>query len=324
MVAKSRLARAFWVTAPGRGEIRDEVLGNPGPSDIVVRAVYSGVSRGTESLVFAGRVPESERSRMRAPFQSGEFSFPVKYGYASVGVVEEGAPALVGRHVFVLHPHQSRYIVPEDAVHPIPTDVPPARAVLAANLETALNGVWDARPHLGDRVAVVGAGTIGCLAAWLIGRMPGCVVTLVDINPRRAAVAATLGVQFATPSDAPRDVDGVVHASGSADGLTVALSLAGFEATIVELSWYGEAIVPAPLGGAFHSRRLTLKSSQVGHVAVSQRARWPTRRRMGLALDLLADSALDVLVTGEGAFEDLPRVMLELSSPGPLCHRIRY
>lgn len=316
--------RAFWVVAPGRGEIRREPLPPAGSADIVVRATFSGVSRGTEALVFAGRVPESERERMRAPFQVGEFGSPVKYGYASVGVVDDGPPELRGRHVFVLHPHQDWYVVPASAAFLVPPEVPPHRAVLAANLETALNGVWDASPSIGDRVVVIGAGVVGCLAAWLLGRMPGTSVTLVDVNRARETTAGLLGVRFSTPGDVAGDADLVVHASGSADGLALALDVAGLESTIVELSWYGDRIVPLALGQAFHSRRLTIKSSQVGRLALAQRARWTPARRMQLALTLLADAALDGLVSGESPFDELPHVMTALATPGALCHRIRY
>jgi 2-desacetyl-2-hydroxyethyl bacteriochlorophyllide A dehydrogenase len=319
-------ARAFWVAAPGRGEIRDEVLRTPSGDEVLVHAMYSGISRGTEALVFRGRVPRSEWFRMRAPFQTGEFPAPVKYGYSSVGRVEHGPHELTGRTVFVLHPHQTRFIVPAGAVHVLPDGIPPARAVLAANLETALNGVWDARPHVGDRIAVIGAGTIGCLAAWLTSRIAGCDVELVDINPRRAAVAGALGVRFAEPAAAARDADVVIHASGAPEGLELALQVAADEATIVELSWFGDQAVPLSLGGAFHARRLTIASSQVGRVAPSQRPRWDTMRRMALALRLLDDPALDALITGESEFETLPDVMATLAqSPGDaLCHRIRY
>ena len=319
-------ARAFWIAGPGRGEIRTEPLPSASPGDVVVRALYSGISRGTEALVFGGHVPTSEYERMRAPFQSGSFPGPVKYGYASVGVVERGPRELAGRHVFSLFPHQTRYVLPAAAVHPIPEDVPPGRAVLAANLETAINGLWDAAPRVGDRVTVVGAGTVGSLSAWLAGRIHGCDVELVDINPRRAAVAGALGVRFAAPEGARDDADLVIHASGAAAGLDLALRLAGFEATIVEMSWYGNQQVPLPLGQAFHARRLTIKSSQVGHVATAQRPRWDFRRRMTLALASLADPALDVLVTGESPFESLPDVMPQLAGGtlDALCHRIRY
>ena len=319
-------ARAFWVAAPGHGEIRPEVLRSPADDDVVVQALFSGISRGTEALVFSGRVPQSEWTRMRAPFQEGEFPRAVKYGYASVGRVECGSSELKERIVFVLHPHQTRYVVPASAVHVLPADVPPGRAILAANVETALNGVWDASPQVGDRVVVIGAGTVGCLVAWLASRIEGCDVQLVDVNPQRQRVAQALGVSFARPDDASCDADIVIHVSGSPDGLQQALAIAGFEATIIEMSWFGDRQVALPLGGAFHSRRLTIKSSQVGHVAASQRARWDTRRRMARALSLLADPALDVLITGESAFDDLPDVMARLAhAPGDaLCHRIKY
>jgi 2-desacetyl-2-hydroxyethyl bacteriochlorophyllide A dehydrogenase len=318
-------ARAFWVTAPGRGEIRAETLDARRDGEVLVRAQYSGISRGTESLVFQGRVPPSENERMRAPFQSGAFTFPLKYGYASVGVVEEGPADLVRQNVFVLYPHQTRYVVPRAAVHVLPSAVPARRAVLTANLETAINGLWDADVQAGDRVTVVGAGTVGCLTAWLAGKVPGCEVELVDVNPARASVAKALGVSYAPPGDAIGERDVVVHASGSSDGLSTAIRLAGFEAVVVEMSWYGTRAVTIPLGESFHARRLTLRSSQVGHVPAEKRARWDSRRRLELALRLLDDDALDVLITGESDFERLPETMVSLIDPGTtLCHVIKY
>jgi threonine dehydrogenase-like Zn-dependent dehydrogenase len=291
-----------------------------------VRALYSGISRGTEALVFQGRVPRSEHERMRAPFQAGDFPGPVKYGYASVGRVVEGPAARVGRHVFALYPHQTEYTLDARAVYDVPDDVPPSRAVLAANLETAINGLWDAQPHVGDRVAVIGGGTVGCLAAWLAGRFPGCSVQLVDVNPRREAVAQALGVRFALPDAASTSADLVIHASGTPAGLALALQLAAFESAVVDLSWYGDHVVPLRLGESFHSNRLTLISSQVGHIAPRQRARWTSARRMNLALTLLSDPVLDVLISGESEFDALPRVMARLAAePGDtLCHRITY
>lgn len=319
-------ARSFWVAEPNRGEIRAETLRGPGPDEAVVRTLFSGISRGTEALVFAGAVPKSEHERMRAPFQVGTFPAPVKYGYSNVGIVERGPAELVGRHVFCLYPHQTRYVAPVAALHALPSDVPPARAVLAANLETAVNGLWDATPRVGDRIAVVGAGTVGCLVAWLAARLPGVDVQLVDVDARKRAVAAELGVALALAPAAIHDADLVVHASGTEAGLASALQLAGFEATVLELSWYGARRPTVALGEAFHSRRLTLKSSQVGAVATEQRARWTTARRMQLVLRLLADPKLDSLITGESAFEDLPRVLARLASPSEytLCHRIKY
>ena len=323
----SDAARAFWIVAPGRGEIRDEPIEAP-PSDaqVVVRAEYSGISRGTEALVFNGRVPAGEYARMRAPFQAGDFPAPVKYGYASAGVVEQGPRDLIGRRVFALFPHQTRYAIPVEGIYPLPDSVPSRRAVLAANLETALNGLWDAQLQAGQRVAVIGAGTVGSLVAWLAGQMPGCEVELIDVQPRRAAVASAMGVRFATPDTAASDVNVVIHVSGSPAGLDLALRIAGFEATVLEMSWFGDQVVPLRLGESFHSRRLTLKSSQVGVVAPSHRNRLTSRQRLQHAISLLAEPALETLITGESPFEELPRVMARLASgPGDtLCHRISY
>lgn len=318
-------ARAFWTVGQNLGEIRSEALRDHRGGEVIVRALFSAVSRGTESLVFTGRVPTSEYERMRAPFQAGFFPFPVKYGYISVGEVEQGPLELIGKKVFALYPHQTRYIVPVDAVTVLPDDVPAERAVLAANLETAINGVWDSGLQIGDRVAVVGGGTVGCLVAW-VAKRAGATVQLVDRNPARRAIADALGVGFAPPADAAPDADVLLHCSGHSDGLDLALRLAAFESRVVELSWYGTTIVPLALGEAFHVKRLQLISSQVGHVAPSHRSRWTHARRLQLALSMLTDSLLDALITGESAFDDLPAEMVRLTEqPGnTLCHRIRY
>lgn len=326
MSSELESARAFWLAAPGRGEIRVERLEPPSGDEARVRTLYSGISRGTESLVFRGEVPPNQYRTMRAPFQRGEFPAPVKYGYCSVGVVEAGPTELCGLTVFCLYPHQNRYVVPVAALTPVPPTIPSGRAVLAANLETALNVLWDAAPRLGDRITVIGAGVVGCLIARLAGRLPGCVVQLVDVDPRREAITHRLGVHFALPERAEGEQDRVIHTSGSPAGLAAALGLAGFEATVVEASWFGARPVSLPLGEAFHSQRLTIHSSQVGHVATAQRGRWDHRRRMATVMKLLDDPALDALISGESPFADLPRVLAELSaSPnGALCHRIVY
>jgi threonine dehydrogenase-like Zn-dependent dehydrogenase len=254
----------------------------------------------------------------------GLFPFPVKYGYAVVGTIEEGPRK--GATIFALHPHQNVFTLPADAVSEVPASVPPRRAVLAANMETALNAVWDAAPGPADRIAIVGAGVVGALVAYLCGRLPGAQVTLVDTNPARATLAKTLGVGFATPAQAPQDCDVVFHTSGNGAGLTTALALAGDEAKIIEMSWYGANDVTLPLGGAFHSRRLTLISSQVGRVALSHRTRWPHARRMAAALSLLNDARLDVLLTPPVAFAELPAALPHILAPnsGVLCQLIDY
>jgi len=321
-----RETTACWIVEPGRAELRTESLQPPRADEALVCALHSAVSRGTEGLVFRGEVPASEYERMRAPFQAGDFPGPLKYGYASVGVVEAGPPEWQGRTVFCLYPHQQRYVVPLAALHALPPEVPAGRAVLAANMETALNAVWDGAPRPGDRVAVVGAGVVGLLVAWLVARIPGCEVEVIDTQPARGAAARALGAAFSLPVAARGDADLVVHASGHGEGLATALALAGFEATVLELSWYGSRAVSVPLGQAFHARRLRLVSSQVGHVATAQRARWSHGRRMALALALLADPALDLLITHTAPFAELPAVLARLAA-GPsdtLCQRIDY
>ena len=319
-------SKALWFVAPGRAEWREEAVPAPAEGQLRVRAMFSGISRGTESLVFHGRVPAGEYSRMRAPLQAGDFPFPVKYGYAAVGQVEDGPVDFVGRTVFSLHPHQTVYNLPREFVIALPDGLPPARAVLAANMETALNAVWDGGAMPASRIAVVGAGVVGSLVAYLTGRLPGAEVTLIDIQPARERVADAFDVAFATPDQAPTDCDLVFHASGSASGLATALSAAGDEATVVEMSWYGDGAVPVALGGGFHSRRLRLISSQVGKVANSQRSRWTHARRLSAALALLRDPALDVLLEPACRFSDLPERLPAILAPGSgiLCQLVAY
>ncbi|MGW0188033.1 zinc-dependent alcohol dehydrogenase [Streptomyces sp. NPDC003362] len=322
----TRTAHAFWLASPGRGEIREVELPEPAEGDVVVRALWSGVSRGTETLVFRGGVPSSQYAAMRAPFQEGDFPAPVKYGYLGVGVVEEGPAELVGRTVFCLHPHQTRYVVPAAAVTPVPDGVPAERAVLAGTVETAVNALWDAPPLVGDRIAVVGGGMVGCSVAALLARFPGVRVQLVDSDPARAETAKALGVDFAAPADALGDRDLVVHASATEQGLARSLELVATEGTVLELSWYGDRKVSVPLGEDFHARRIVLRSSQVGTVSPARRATRTYGDRLALALELLADPALDALITGECAFEDLPDVLPRLADGRipALCHRVRY
>ncbi|WP_447005949.1 zinc-dependent alcohol dehydrogenase [Saccharothrix isguenensis] len=317
----TRSARALWFTSAGKCEIRPVDLPSPGPDDVLVRTLYSGISRGTESLVLRGGVPVNQHDVMRAPFQEGDFPWPVKYGYLNVGVVEHGP--LLGRTVFCLYPHQTHYVVPADAVTPVPDAVPASRAVLAGTVETAVNALWDARPLIGDRIAVVGGGMVGCAVAAVLARFPGVRLQLVDADPARASVAAALGVDFAPPGRAAGNCDLVVHASATEAGLARSLALLAPEGEVLELSWYGDRQVSVPLGEFFHSRRLRLRSSQVGVVARPDRT---YAERMALALDLLADPVLDALITGESDFEDLPSVLPELASGAipSLCRRVRY
>lgn len=312
-------APALWCMAENRAEIRPGAEGQ----GVLVETLFTGISRGTERVVSLGGVPASEHARMRAPFQEGDFPFPVKYGYAAVGRAAEGG--LAGQTVFALFPHQARFRLPEDALIPLPADVPPERAVLAANMETALNILWDSGAGAGDRIAIVGGGLVGLLVAVLAARLPGAEVTVIDPLPDRARIARRFGCAFAASGDGIADHDVVIHASASQGGLVTALALAGSQARVVEASWHGQATVALPLGGAFHSRRLQIVSSQVGSVPPDRAPRWSHRRRLAKALALLADDRLDALISGETAFADLPAAYPGiLSDPGTLCHRVRY
>jgi threonine dehydrogenase-like Zn-dependent dehydrogenase len=319
-------AHAFWLRAPGLGEIRPVTLPDPGPDDVVVRTIVSGISRGSETLVFQGGVPPDQYAAMRAPFQEGDFPGPVKYGYLNVGAVEHGPAELCGRTVFCLYPHQTAYVVPAGAVTIVPEGVPPARAVLTGTVETAVNALWDAAPLVGDRVAVVGAGMVGCCVARLLSRFPAVEVTLVDIDPSRAEVAAALDLDFALPADAADERDLVVHASATSAGLQCSLDLLAPEGTVIDLSWYGDREIRLSLGGAFHSRRLAIRASQVGTISPARRGRRTTSDRLALALDLLDDPAFDVLVTGKSHFAELPDVMAQVAAGTlpALCHTITY
>jgi threonine dehydrogenase-like Zn-dependent dehydrogenase len=333
------IARALWYTAPGTVELREERSAVPGPNEVLVATSFSGVSRGTERLIMAGRVGRSEWERMRAPMQAGVFPYPVKYGYCATGTIIAGEKSLIGRSVFALHPHQDYFVAAMDQVTLLPPDLPVRRATLAANMETALNAVWDSAAGPADRIVVVGGGIVGLLVGYLAARLPGADVTLVDVAPERQMIANLLGLRFvAVPAAssgtvAPgettsglKDADVVFHTSASATGLAMAIDAAGFEATVVELSWYGAGAVAAPLGGAFHSRRIKLISSQVGHVSASRRARWDYRRRLESALKLLQDPRLDQLITEEIDFNDAPTLLPRLLAPGAtgLAPVIRY
>ena len=319
-------ATAFWVDSPGTGTLRAEDVRAPGDGEVLVRTLFTGISRGTESLVFRGEVPVGERDRMRAPFQAGDFPGPVKYGYLNVGIVEAGPPGLAGRTVFTLFPHQSAFVVPASAVATVPDGVPARRAVLAGAVETAINVLWDAAPLVGDRVSVIGAGMIGCAIARLMRDIPGIDVVIVDVDRSKAAVCGILGLDYAHPDDAPHDRDLVVDTSGSEEGLELALRSAATEGEIIEASWFGDRPVRVNLGGDFHSRRLTIRSSQVGMVSPRRRHSRSTQDRLALALDLLRDPAFDVLVTRTSSWRELPTVMAAIASgslPG-LCHTIDW
>ena len=323
---KAAQATAYWTTGPEHGELRSEELHAPGPGEALVRTLYSGISKGTEIVVHTCSVPPRVAQEMRAPHQEGSFPSPVKFGYLSVGVVEQGPEGWAGQKVFCLNPHQDRYVVPTDALTRIPDGVPARRAVLTGTVETAVNALWEAGPRLGDRIAVVGAGLVGGMVATLLRSFPLARLQLVDLDPERQHLADRLGVAFASPDDALGDCDIVFHCSASQEGLARSLQLAGDEGDIIELSWYANHNVTLPLGEDFHARRLSIRASQVGVVSRARRHRRTNAQRLDLAVSLLTDPVFDAFLTGASPFAELPEVVQRLTDGTleALCHVIEY
>lgn len=317
---------AYWTTAPEVGELRSGWLPAPGEGEALVRSLYSGVSRGTEMLVYQGQVPDEVAGRMRAPFQEGDFPFPVKYGYLSVGIVEQGPRDLLGRRVFCLYPHQDRYVVPVEALTVVPEDVPSRRAILAGPVETALNALWDVPPCMGDRIAVVGGGMIGASLAALLSRFPLDALQLVDPDPAKRDMARAMGIEAVEPQAAQDECDIVYHASTTDAGLAEGLAQLGDEGELVELSWFGSHVPAVPLGADFHARRLRITASQVSTIGRARRHRRTHASRMDLVMQTLADPVFDALISGESDFAELPGVIADLASGAlpSLCRAINY
>ncbi len=301
--------QALWYAAADRIELRTAEVPPPKPGHVVIKTRYSGISRGTERLVYQGHVPHSEHQRMRCPYQEGEFPHPVKYGYALTGEIVDGPPKKIGQRVFVLHPHQQLASVEAAHIHVIPDAVPLRRATLSANMETAVNVMWDAAPAPGERILVIGGGVLGLLIAGLAAQAGENEVTLVDKDPARASVAQTLGATFALPDTAPNEQHLIIHTSATEAGLKQALTHAAPDGRIIEASWFGDKQVTLPLGEAFHSRRLRIISSQVGAIPPSHRDQWTFAKRMQKALAHLEDAKFDALITGEINFTEAPAAL---------------
>lgn len=319
-------SRALWYAETGQAVLRPIVTGEVQEGEVRVKSAYGAISKGTESLVFHGQVPEREYARMRAPFQEGNFPYPVKYGYATVGTIVEGPETMCGKTVFCLYPHQNEFVVPVSAVTQVPPEVPASRAVLAANMETAVNAVWDADLSEGSTISVIGAGVVGLLIGYVARLIADCPVEIIDIDQNKADAAAALGLDFAHPDQASIDRAVVFHASATSAGLTSALRACCFEGKVIEVSWFGDKHVSVPLGEDFHSRRLTIVSSQVGSVARPKREFTSHSDRLAFALSLLDNPALDVLFNHDISFASLPAALPPLFAAGSqaLCPRIVY
>lgn len=318
-------AHGLWLVDKRKYQILPVPLPNgTNKSDIVLKMRVSGVSRGTERLVFNAQVPETEYERMRAPRQTGHFPYPVLYGYCAVADIIDGPAALIGRSAFCLNPHQDYFTAPLEALTFLPETLPARRAVLLANMETALNGIWDSGISAGDKVTVIGAGVIGLLIGFLASRIPATTITVIDTQDR-SKLAGLFGCQFETTPQQGLEADVVFHCSASDSGLQTAFACAGMDSAIVEMSWYGNKSLTLNLGGAFHSKRLRLIGSQVGQIPATHKARWTYQRRMDRALALLDDPRLDELLTHAIAFTDAPQALPSLlDDPAALAISLTY
>ena len=297
--------------------MRDGRVPEPGPGQVLVRALASGVSQGTELLLYRGQGPTPFDPSLDAP---GAPMYPRRYGYAWVGEVVDGPSDRLprGTRVFALAPHGDLHAINVGDARPIDASIPPRRAVLAASLETAVTCVWDSGVQLGDAVVVLGGGVVGLLVARLAAAAGGR-VRVVEPSPRRRAVAQALGVEAVSPEeDDPRaDADVVVEATGNPAVLDRAIAHAAHEAVVVVASFYGARVAPVALGADFHRRRLRLLSSQVSSLPASRAARWTTARRFDLVRSLLRDRSLDALVEGAHSFDDARAVFERLDgAPG--------
>jgi hypothetical protein len=300
-----RRARAFWLTSKGRGVVRRQALPDPGPGWCIVRAVFSAVSPGTERLVALGRVPGPLQDEMRCPYMGGRFPFPVKYGYSLVGEVVEGPKALRGRIVHVLHPHQDICLVRCEDVRPLPHGLPPARATLASNMETAVTAVWDSAVTVGERVLVIGFGIVGSLVARVLGSGPAVELEVAETRAVRRRLAESMGFQVsATPPKRPFDV--AFDTSGTPAGLQAAIEGVGLEGRVIAVSWFGARPARLDLGGSFHSRRKRVIASQVSRIPGGMRPRWDVARRAELVFRLLERPDFDLHVGPPVPFALLP------------------
>jgi threonine dehydrogenase-like Zn-dependent dehydrogenase len=319
-------ARAFWLTGKGRGALKREALPDPGGEEwCVVRAMFSAVSPGTERLVADGKVPVALRKEMRCPYMGGNFPFPVKYGYSLVGEVVQGPVELRGRKVHVLHPHQDVCVVRSEDVRPLPDDLPPARATLASNMETAVTAAWDSGVALGERVLVVGFGIVGSLIARIFGLGPAVDLEIAEKRPDRRRLAESMGFR-ATGRPSAESFDVAFDTSGTPAGLQTAIDSVGVEGRVVAVSWFGAEPVRLDLGGSFHSRRKRIIGSQVSRIPGSLRPRWDIRRRTELVFRLLERPEFDLHVGPTVPFTELPKAFETLvrRSPGGLSPLIMY
>jgi len=299
-------------------ELRSESVPPPGPGEVRIKTIASAISHGTEMLVYRGEVPAD--LALDLPTLAGSYSFPIKYGYASVGrVLDSGAESFSpGDLVFVHHPHQDTFVVPAELPVPLPEGLDPAAGLFFANVETALNVVHDAPLRLGETALVFGQGVVGLLITQLLELAGAGRVLVVDPVKKRRDQALEVGADeaFEPGGDLPdlilestegRGADLAVEVSSSGAALQAAIDAVAAEGTVVVASWYGTKPVALSLGGHFHRGRVRLRSSQVGGMNPELCSRWDRARRAEAVLRLLPRLRPERLVSHRIPFEDAPQ-----------------
>ena len=285
------VARALFHTAPRSVEIKTVPTPRPAAGEVIVSTQFSGISSGTESLVYRGEVSEDTALDDTIGALGGAFRYPFAYGYACVGKAADS-----GQAVFAFHPHQDIFAARTSDLIPLPA-VDPAPATLFPLVETALQVTLDAGTGYRDRVIVLGAGVLGLLTALLLQRS-GQRPLLAEPQAWRRGLAASLGVPAAAPEElGKQEVSLVIDASGSPDAPASALGMLAHEGTLLVASWFGAKPVVLPLGGAFHRRRLTIRSTQVSTVPARLGATWTRPRRRLEAAELMPELPLSELCT---------------------------
>jgi NADPH:quinone reductase-like Zn-dependent oxidoreductase len=287
-------AKELWFNSPGKVGFKLVNVDDPKNDEVLVKAVCSLISSGTERLVSGGNIPAKIYDQMKVPYMQGDFSFPFTYGYSLVGEIFKGKKSLPGKYVHLLHPHKEIALVKMNDVYILPEGFNLQTATLASNMETAVNAVWDSGVSIGDKVIIVGFGIIGALIAGVLKSMKHIHISIHESNPERASIARKLG--FEVPGEIQNNYfDIAFNTSASEHGLQVCIDSVGFEGKVTELSWYGEGKVNINLGGDFHSMRKVIIASQVSSIPAQMTGRWDFSRRKKLVFEILKDDYYSLL-----------------------------
>jgi threonine dehydrogenase-like Zn-dependent dehydrogenase len=300
-------SHALWHRSASESEIITGDIRKEEGKELLVESFFSLVSIGTERTVALGMVPPEIREQMKVPYMEGSFSFPCKYGYSLVGKIIRGPAGLKNRFVHLMHPHQDMAWVHPSSVFPLPDGIPPRRAVLAGNMETAVNALWDSEISVGDSVLIAGFGIVGALIALLASCIPGVAIVVLETNEKRRSLAAKLGFDlFENFRTGNTPFDAALNTTGDENALQICIDNTGFESQVTEVSFYGTKAVSVRMGGNFHISRKRIAVSQVSNLPLKKLARWDHLRRKQLVYNLLKDNRFDCLVENAVPFHDAP------------------